>query len=150
MSRVTNLDLDNLVDGDLHLVLEHEFPADEQRGWPPAVRFALHQTGTKEKAGEIGLRLGEPPPHLGHIWYRVFPAHRGQHLAARACRLLLPLARRHRLDVLRITCREENLASRRTAELAGAEFVGTVETPTGYEDWLGPVRHKCVYHLQTG
>jgi tagatose 1,6-diphosphate aldolase len=64
--------------------------------------------------------------------------------------MLIPVARRHKLDVLRITCREENVASRRTAELAGAEFVGMVETPPGYEDWLGPVRKKCVYHLRTG
>jgi tagatose 1,6-diphosphate aldolase len=97
----------------------------------------------------IILKIGEPPPHLGHISYRVFREHRGQHLAARACRLLVPLARRHGLNPLRITCREENVTSRRTAELAGAVFHGMVETPAGYEDWLGPVRRKYVYHLRT-
>jgi RimJ/RimL family protein N-acetyltransferase len=144
-----SFDPGELVDGDLYLVLEKTYVADEQRGWPPAVKFALRKSGIDDRVGEIGLRLGEPPPHLGHISYRVLPAYRGQHLAARACRLLLPLACRHGLNVLRITIREENRASRRTAELAGAEYVGMVETPAGYEDWLGPVRYKCVYHLGT-
>jgi tagatose 1,6-diphosphate aldolase len=145
-----NPDLANLWEHDFYLVLESTHPADERRGWPPAFKCAIHEAGSGVKVGEIGLRIGEPPPHLGHIWVRVFPEHRGQRLAAQACRMLIPVARRHGLDVLRITCREENLASRRTAELAGAEYVGTVETPSGYEDWLGPVRCKCVYHLQTG
>ena len=146
---MTNSDPVNLAEHDFYLVLEKTHAADERRGWPPAFKCAIHKAGTGVKVGEIGLRIGEPPPHLGHIWYRVFPKHRGQHLAAQACRMLIPVARRHKLDVLRITCREENLASRRTAELAGAEFVGMVETPPGYEDWLGPVWYKCVYHLQT-
>ena len=147
---MTNPDLANVAEHDFYLVLEKTHPADERRGWPPAFKCAIRKAGSGVKVGEIGLRIGEPPPHLGHIWYRVFPEHRGQHLAAQACRMLIPVARRHKLDVLRITCREENVASRRTAELAGAEFVGMVETPPGYEDWLGPVRYKCVYHLRTG
>jgi tagatose 1,6-diphosphate aldolase len=147
---VTFLDPGELVDDDLWLVIEGELAADPERGYPPAYKFAMRNVGSEGKIGEIGLKIGEPPPHLGHIWYRVFPEHRGHHLAARACRLLVPLARRHGLNPLRITCREDNLASRRTAELAGAEFVGMVDTPQGYRDWLGPVRLKCVYHLRTG
>ena len=139
MSNVIYVNPGELVDDDLELVLKKKLAADPEHGhFLPAYKFAML---------EIGLKIGEPPPHLGHIWYRVFPAHRGRQFAARACRLLVPLARRHGLDPLRITCREENRASRRTAELAGAEFVGLVDMPQGYEDWLGPVRSKCVYHL---
>jgi tagatose 1,6-diphosphate aldolase len=147
---VIYLDPGELVDGDLALALEATLAADPARGHHlPAYRFAMRRAGSKTKVGEIGLKIGEPPQHLGHIWYRVFPAYRGHRFAARACRLVVPLARRHGLDPLRITCREDNLASRRTAALAGAEFVGVVETPPGYSDWRGPVRTKCVYHLRT-
>jgi len=149
MSDLTYLDPGELVDGDLELVLEERLATDSNRGYLPAYRFAMRKLGSEGKAGEIGLRIGEPPPHLGHIWYRVSPEYRGHHLAARACRLLVPLARRHGLNPVRITCREENWASRRSAELAGAEFVGMVDTPEGYRDWLGPVRSKCVYQLKT-
>ena len=149
MDNVTYLDPGELVDDDLRLVLEKKLAGDWERGYLPAYRFAMRKFRSEDKIGEIGLKIGEPPPHLGHIWYRVFREHRGHHLAARACRLLVPLARRHGLNSLRITCREENQASRRTAELAGAEFIGMVDTPQGYRDWLGPVRSKCVYHLRT-
>lgn len=139
-----------LIDGDLELVLEARLPADVERGFPPAYKFAMLRVGSDAKIGEIGLKIGDPPAHLGHVWYRVSAEYRGGHYAARALRLLVPLARRHGVDPVRITNREENAASRRTCELAGATFVGMVETPEGYEDWLGPVRTKCVYRLTTG
>jgi len=145
----TYYDPGRLVDADLELILEERLPGDASKGHLPAYRFAMHQIGKETKIGEIGLKIGSPPNHLGHLWFRVFPDYRGKHYAARACRLLIPLARRHGIEPLRITCREDNLASRRTCELAGAQFVGVVETPPGYSDWLGPVRTKCLYHLST-
>lgn len=142
-------DIGKLIDGDLELVLEEHLAADPSKGYLPAYKFAMHQSGYQTKIGEIGLKIGTPPNHLGHVWYQVLPEYRGRHYAARACKILIRLARRHGIDPIKITCREDNLASRRTCELAGAQFVGVVETPPGYKDWLGMVRTKCVYHLST-
>jgi len=139
-----------LLDGDLALALEATRPANPGRGFLPAYRFAMRRCGSDTTVGEIGLKIGQPPDHLGHVWYRVSKECRGNHYAARALKLLVPLARWHGIDPIRITNREENAASRRTCELAGATFVRMVETPEGYRDWLGPVRIKCVYHLATG
>jgi len=138
-----------LIDGDLELILEAHLPPDPTKGKLPAYRFAMRRIDDSRKIGEIGLKIGTPPAHLGHIWYRVLPDYRGNRYAARACRLLVPLARLHGLNSIWITCREENAASQRTCELAGAEFAGIVETPPGYSDWLGPVRFKCKYCLDT-
>jgi RimJ/RimL family protein N-acetyltransferase len=143
------LDPGRLVDGELELALAERLPANPEKGFLPAYKFDMRRVGDSTKVGEIGLKIGTPPNHLGHIWYRVFPDYRGNHYAARSCRLLTPLARRHGIDSLWITCREENVASRRTCELVGAEFVGMAETPEGYRDWLGPVRLKCKYRLDT-
>ena len=143
------LDPGRLVDGELELVLAETLPAGFKKGFLPVYKFDMHSVDDSTKVGEIGLKIGTPPNHLGHISYRVFRGYRGNHYAARACRLLIPLARRHGIDPLWITCREENVASRRTCELAGAEFVGMVETPEGYRDWLGPVHLKYKYRLDT-
>ncbi|MBN1247498.1 MAG: GNAT family N-acetyltransferase [Anaerolineae bacterium] len=146
---MTFFDPGRLADGDLELTLAETLSANPKKGFLPAYRFDMRRAGDNAKVGEIGLKIGTPPNHLGHIWYRVFPDYRGNRYAARACRLLIPLARRHGIDPLWITCREENVASRRTCELAGAEFVAMVETPEGYKDWLGPVHRKCKYRLDT-
>ena len=83
-------------------------------------------------AGAITLRIGDSvdlQQWVGHLGYRVFPLARGQHLAERACRLLLPLARRHGMQTLWITCNPDNAASRRTCERMGARYVETVQVP---------------------
>ena len=143
------LDPGELVDGDFRLVLVERRPADPDKGFLPMCNWDIRRLADDVKMGEFGLKIGEPPPYTGHIRYRVFPDFRGAHVAARACRLIIPLARRHGIHPVRITCREDNIASRRTAELAGAKLARIVDTPEGYRDWTGPVERKCDYHLTT-
>ena len=138
-----------LLDGDLCLVLVEKRPPDPEKGFVAVYNWDIRRIGDDVKMGEFGLKIGDLPPHVGHVRYRVFPDFRGHHYAARACRLVLPLARRHGMEWLRITCREDNIASRRTAEHAGATLVGMIEMPVGYRDWIGPVRTKCDYRLST-
>jgi predicted acetyltransferase len=98
----------------------------------------------------ITLRVGRSPPselYYGHVGYHVFPAARGQHYAERACRLLLPLARRHGLNPLWITCNPDNLASRRTCERLGMRLVETVAVPGEDALYLRGEREKCRYRL---
>jgi tagatose 1,6-diphosphate aldolase len=138
-----------LSDDDFRLVLVEKVPADPVKGHAPIYNWDIRRVSDDVKMGEFGLKIGKLPPHVGHIRYRVFPEFRGDHVAARACRLVIPLARRHEINPLRITCRENNAASRRTAELAGARLNGIVKMPEGYRDWTGPVSTKCDYHLAT-
>jgi predicted acetyltransferase len=140
-----------LVDGDLELVLAGTYPGDPARGYVPAYRFKMRLAGHDEDAGSIELRVGNTrhlAMYAGHIGYAVEPRHRGHHCAARACRLLLPLARSHGLRTLWITCNPDNLASRRTCELAGAEYVETVDLPAENEMYRRGERQKCRYRLQ--
>jgi tagatose 1,6-diphosphate aldolase len=56
--------------------------------------------------GEIELRLGNTHHirmYAGHIGYEVDPPYRGRHYAARAVKLLLPLARHEGIEVVWIT-----------------------------------------------
>lgn len=143
------LDPGELRDGDFQLVIVERRPADPAKGHVPVYNWDIIRAVDGVKMGEFGLKIGELPPYLGHIRYRVSREFRGKHIAARACRLIIPLARRHGINPVRITCRENNIASRRTAELAGAKLDRIVETPEGYSDWTGPVSAKCDYHLNT-
>lgn len=139
-----------LVDGDLKLVLAGQYPADPLKGWVPSYSFQMALAGRGAIAGRIDLRVGETRDVLmyaGHIGYAVAPEHRGHHYAARACRLLLPLARSHGLKAVWITCNPDNWASRRTCELAGAEFVEIVDLPADNEMYLNGERQKCRYRI---
>jgi predicted acetyltransferase len=144
------LDPGRLVDDDLELILAETYEGDPAREWAPAYRFRMVHTRTGENLGRIELRIGNPRHLLlygGHIGYGVLPVHRGHHYAARACRLLLPLARCHGFQTLWITCNPDNAASRRTCELAGARLVEIVDLPPESDMYRGGERQKCRYRL---
>ena len=101
-------------------------------------------------AGGISLRIGDTEDlrqWVGHIGYHVYPKAQGQHLAERACRLILPLAKANDLDELWITCNPENAASRRTCERLGATLVDTVTVPIDHPLRARGDVAKCRYKL---
>lgn len=143
------LDPGPLRDGELELALSQRMPASGS--WSPAYRFLMKIQSPRIAVGRIDLRIGNTEHivrYAGHIGYNVEPAYRGHHYAARAVRLLLPLARSHGLKSLWITCNPDNLASRRTCELAGAEFVEIVDLPPNTDMYVRGERQKCRYRIE--
>ncbi len=139
-----------LVDGDLELVAAEHYPGNPSRGLVPAYKFEMRRDGKVEKIGSIDLRVGDTHRlrmYGGHIGYGVNQEHRGHHYAARACRLLFPLARRHGMRELWVTCNPENIESRRTCELAGAKFVEIVDLPKDLDMYRRGERQKCRYRI---
>jgi predicted acetyltransferase len=144
------LDPGELHDDDITLQLAATQPADPAKGWVPYYVFHILSVDTGCRAGEIHLRVGDTEHmHLygGHVAYGVRPEYRGRHFAARALRLVMPLARRHGLAELWITCNPENAASRRTCELAGADFIEIVDLPPHVDMYREGERQKCRYRL---
>jgi len=129
------VDPGSLVDGNLELRLIERTPADHERGFAPASRFAMVHSGSGVVMGNINLRVGDTE-HLsmyrGHIGFGVHEPFRGNRLALRGCRLLATLARHHAIVPVWLTCDQGNLSSRRTIEALGAEFVETVTMPPDY------------------
>lgn len=137
-----------LIDRDLQLVLADREPYNPSTGWVPTYRFEMRSAG--RYAGAISLRVANTPSivlYLGHIGYGVELGFRGRHFAARSCRLLIPLARHHQLDPLWITCNPDNIASRRSCELAGATLVEIVDVPPEEPLHQRGEKQKCRYRL---
>lgn len=144
------LDPGTLRDGELEVVLVDTVEGDPIRGYAPRYAFEMYVDGAKGVAGRINLRCANTRnivTYAGHIGYDVAPEHRGHRYAARSCRLLFPLARQHGLNPLWITCNPDNIASRRTCEIAGLELVEIVDLPPDGEMYRRGERQKCRYRL---
>ena len=138
-----------LVDGDLELALVKTVPGDSNRGLVPQYEFDLRLTGSSIKVGHVHFRVGYTRKlnrFGGNLGYGVEEHYRGRRYAARACRSLFPLARRHGLRTLWITCSPDNAASRRTCELMGARYVDTIDAETE----PGQYRPTCRFTVDLG
>ncbi len=140
----------DLYDEELYLCLMDTMPADDAQGWVPAYAFEIVIRETHEPVGEINLRVGDIDTlfFAGNIGYTIDQAHRGHRYASKACRLLLPLARRHGLRRVLITCNPGNLASRRTAELLGAQLAGIEPISPEHDMYRQGEREVCRYVLE--
>ncbi len=116
----------------------------------PTYYFRMIHSETGKELGGINLRCGSTP-HLeryaGHIGFAVHSTHRGNRYASRSVALLIPVAKRLKLKSLWITCDPDNAASRRSLELAGSQFVETVEVPEDCIIRKAGHPQKCRYHI---
>lgn len=135
-----------LVDDDLALMLIRTRPADPEKDNVADYRFEMRHRASGQKAGNIDLRTSLTPRLAqfgGHIGYEVDEQFRCNAYAARACRLLVPLARSHGIDPILITCDPDNIPSRRTCEKIGARLIDIHDAMTD----AGSMRPTCYFHL---
>lgn len=131
-------------------MLVEKFPGDIQKEYVPEYKFEMPHAASGKVMGLIGFRSVSTDKLIqfgGNIGYEVEPQFRGQRLAFRACRQLLPFAKQNGLKELWITCNPDNLPSRRTCELLGAELVEIVPLPEEHEMYQKGDRMKCRYRL---
>ena len=134
-------------DGNLELVLVETRPAEPDKGRVPEYKFEMrNESGII--AGSLGFRIrltDALSSYGGHIGYDVETEFRGSRFAARSCRLILPLAKRHGIEELLVTCDPDNIASRKTIESIGGKLVriNVAVTEDGFE------RNTCYYHVST-
>jgi len=144
------LDPGELRDDGIILRLVATQPADPGKNWVPYYVFHIMSAKSGRRVGEIHLRIGNTE-HMrlygGHVAYGVRLEFRGNHFAGRALRLLMPLALRHGLSELWITCNPENFPSRRTCEFAGAALVEIIDLPPDVDMYQEGERQKCRYKL---
>ena len=138
-----------LIDNDLELVLYSKDLADEKKEFVPGYVFNMKNSQTGEKMGQIKLRVGynEKIKYGGHVGYGVNEKFRGHHYAARSLKLIFPLAKKHGLNPLYVTCDPENIPSRKTCERAGGTLEEIVNLPKYNDQYIAGKRNKCRYRF---
>lgn len=148
---VLDLALADCSDGVVTLALAKAVPADYKTGYVPGYHFDVLRASDREKIGVCDLRLGyvRGTYYGGNIGYEVFAPFRGNGYAARAVRLLLPLAKRHGLPFVRISCDPENAASKATIEHAGGVLEEAAQLPS-YCELYREGRHgvELIYRIE--
>lgn len=145
----TFFDTADLFTDGISLRLDHTFEGDPVKKWVPAYCFDILDA-KGEKAGFCNLRIGhnEGLYYVGNIGYAVDEPFRGNHYAAKACRLLMKLAKKHGMEYLYITCRPDNVPSRKTCEAAGGKLIGIAELPEDHDLRVNEGHtHECVYYF---
>jgi len=143
----TFLDFPLFRDESLVIRLARMLEADPERGYVPSYVYHIYEPQGLAPIGYIDLRIGENENlfYGGHIGYRIHEDFRGHGYAGKACRLIVPLAKAHGMQMLRITCNPDNLASKRTIEKLGAKLIGVFPVPPHNEMYQNGETVKCVF-----
>ena len=141
------LDPGELIENELELKLAKTVEADAVKKYVPAYEFDMINSETGEKMGEIRLRVGhnENIQYGGNMGYEVIKKFRGNRYASRSCKLLFPFIRKHGVSEFLITCDPGNIASKRTCEIVGGEFVEVADVPEYNETYQRGEKKKCIY-----
>ncbi len=146
---MTFFDTADLRDGEIFLKLVQTTEAVPEKRWVPVYKFRICLAADGTDVGQCDFRVGNTEKLYfgGNIGYGIDEAYRGRHYAAKACRLLMNLARRHGMRYLHITCDHQNYASRRTCEVAGGTLETILDLPTDNDMYQAGQRRTCVYRF---
>ena len=135
-------------DGEITLHVAPISAADETKGYVPAYKFEIIHLGDGAAVGQIDLRLGYVRNLYfgGNIGYAVKEEYRGNGYARKACKLVFEIARVHRMPYLMISCREDNIPSRKTLEGLPGTLLET-RVPPSYSSLyrLGETTPHCYF-----
>lgn len=140
-------DTTDLRDDEIYLQLYRTVDEDKIKGYVPSYCFKILRCADDIEIGQCDLRVGHNSNtfYSGNIGYQVYEPFRGNHYAGKACKLLYRLAERHRMGKVIITCSPDNMASRRTCEYSGAEFVEIIDLPEWHDIYKSGRSKSCQY-----
>lgn len=140
---------DFLKTDEIYLRLIETTEAVPEKNLVPSYRFEIVRSGDRVKVGRCDLRVGhnERLYYGGNIGYGVDEVYRGNHYAAKACRLLFRLAAKHGLEYVLITCNPGNLPSKRICEFLGGELLEIAELPPENDMRVCGETEKCIFRF---
>ena len=117
---------------------------------PVAYQYDIFRCNSEIMVGRCDYRClnDEENYYAGNIGYMVYQAYRGHHYAYRASRLLCSLAADLKAERLYITCSPDNIASRKTIEKLGADYIEETEVPKDHYLYAQGEKIKEIFVLK--
>lgn len=142
------LDTSFLRNDEIYLRLRETKEGIPEKQYLPSYKFDICLLDDT-KIGTCDLRIGHNSKLYigGNIGYEVYEEYRGHKYAAKACKLLFELARKHDLGYVIITCVPTNKASSRTCELVGGKFLEIADIPEDNEMYAQGKRQVMIYKI---
>lgn len=137
----------SLSDGEIKLKFVSKHEDSNPNGWGLSYVYDIFEIKGNRIVGRCDLRLGDGDTLelAGHIGYTIYKPYRGHHFATKACLLLFKQAEKLDIEELRITCNTDNIASFKTCQYAGCEFIGIRQVPSDHELYLQGDREKAIF-----
>ena len=128
------LDIKDLKDKEIYLKLNKTSDANIEKQFVSAYHFDICLLDDTT-IGKCDLRVGHNNKTYigGNIGYGIDEQYRGHHYAAKACKLLFKLARKHNMEYLIITCDPSNIASSKTCEMLKGKYIEIIDIPKDNE-----------------
>lgn len=145
-----NIDINELKTEEMFVKPEEMLPADPAKHLLPSIRFCVCDPSGEVEYGKCVLRIGRNArvKYGGNIGYAIEREHRGHGYAAKACRLLFPIAKKLGMEFLTITCGVDNAASQATAKNAGAQYAGRLTVPEWHDMYSRGIREVEVFRVE--
>ncbi|MCW5558602.1 MAG: GNAT family N-acetyltransferase [Verrucomicrobiae bacterium] len=135
-----------LAAGEVTLLFSRIVPGEPALGFVPYFHFRIITTEGSD-VGHINFRVGNTE-HVrlcaGHIGFEIAEPFRGHGYAFQGCRAIAPFVRSV-YNAVTMTCDPDNMASMRTIERLGAEFIDEVAVPAHDPHYLRGSRTKRRY-----
>ena len=138
-------EFDTIADNEIILKISQKYQGDNEL--LPFYYYDICVGGTP--IGKISIRIGNNyhSYYNGHIGYEIDKEHRGNNYAYKACKLVLKVAKAHKMCELILTCDESNIASYKTIEKLGTELIEIIKPPKDYFAYRENMEKQRIYKL---
>ncbi len=140
-------DFDTIESSELILKVTQKYSGDDEI--IPFYYYDIIRKADGVTVGKISIRIGNNfhSYYNGHIGYEIFKEYRGNCYDYKASLMVLYVSRFHGMEFIYLTCDESNVASYKTIERLGAEFVEICNAPRNYFGWREGMEKQRIYKL---
>ncbi len=138
-----NFDL--LTDGEITLKISGKYLGDKD-----LLPFYYYDIFLNDRfIGKISMRIGSNfnSYYNGNIGYEIEEKFRGNSYSFKACKLVIPIAKAHRMSEIILSCDDDNIASYKTIEKLGSELIEIIKPPEQYFAYRTNMKKQRIYRL---